>query len=387
MKIIFGVDAIFPPLTGVGRYAWELARRLRYHPEISGPRFFSHRRWVDDLDALVAPVGATNASMVRRLAVGLRPRLAQRKFFVRAYCLTMPLISRPKLKGFADYLYHSPNFLLPPVAGPAVITVHDLSIYRYGELHPPSRRLLFDLQFGKSLQQASHLITDSEAVRREVIEMFNWAPDRVTAIPLGVDPIFHPRAPADLSAALAAHGLSAGGYTLCVSTVEPRKKIDRLLQAYGALPENLRKQYPLVLAGGRGWLSSGIHDEIMRAEQAGWLKYLGFVDESTLPLLYAGARAFAYPSIYEGFGLPVLEAMASGVPVLTSDQSCLPEVGGAASLLIDPDDIDAFRDGLARLLSDETWRQPAINCGLARAAELSWEACVERTVAIYRQLA
>jgi alpha-1,3-rhamnosyl/mannosyltransferase len=134
-------------------------------------------------------------------------------------------------------------------------------------------------------------------------------------------------------------------------------------------------------------LSDSVHETIARARQAGWLKYLGFVDEATLPLLYAGARAFAYPSIYEGFGLPVLEAMASGVPVLTSDKSCLPEVGGTASLLIDPDDTTAFRDGLERLLDDETWRQPAIARGLARAGELTWEACVERTIAVYRQLA
>jgi glycosyltransferase involved in cell wall biosynthesis len=137
-----------------------------------------------------------------------------------------------------------------------------------------------------------------------------------------------------------AYGLSHGSYSLCVTTIEPRKRIDSLLAAYARLPEKLRVVYPLILVGGKGWRSEHLHQAIDAAANAGWLHYLGFVPEDDLPALYAGARLFVYPSSYEGFGLPVIEAMASGVPVVTSNRSCLPEIASGAAKLVDPDDVE-----------------------------------------------
>jgi alpha-1,3-rhamnosyl/mannosyltransferase len=185
---------------------------------------------------------------------------------------------------------------------------------------------------------------------------------------------------------LAKYGLRHGGYALCVSTLEPRKKIAHLLQAYQCLPQRLREQTPLILIGSRGWLSEQLQQEIERLAQQGWLRYLGFVPEADLPALYAGARTFIYPSSYEGFGLPVLEAMASGVPVVTSNRSSLPEVTKGAALLVDPDDIDALSRSIEAGLSDQPWRDGAIASGLAVAQGFTWDRCIEQTVHVYKNI-
>lgn len=134
---------------------------------------------------------------------------------------------------------------------------------------------------------------------------------------------------------MTALGLRAGEYSLFVGTVEPRKNVERLVQAYGMLPERMRSDWPLVIAGARGWNSDSIHACIEKAQAQGWARYISYVDQSWLPALYAGARLMAYPSLYEGFGLPIVEALASGTPVLTSRVSCMPEVAGGAAWLVD----------------------------------------------------
>lgn len=386
MKLVFAVDAIFPPLTGIGRYAYELANRLPQVPEIDDLRFLAMWRWAqarpqsgggDAAAALVAP-GWLGAARVR---------LATQPWAVEVYDVVSERWRGHMLKSARGAVYHSPNYFLAPHDGPSVATVHDLSITRYPQTHPVARRRYFELAFERSLRRADMLITDSEAVRQEVLTDYGLPPDKVRAIHLGVDPSFQPMTPAHTAPVLRAHGLTHGGYTLSVATLEPRKKLDRLIAAYAALPEGLRKSYPLVLIGSMGWLNSPLHQQIERARAQGWLRFLGYVPQADLPILYAGARAYAMTSIYEGFGLPVLEAMASGVPVLTSNVSCMPEVAGGAALLAHPDDIDALREQLARLLTDHPWRAEAMRRGLERARSMTWERCLAQTLEIYRAVA
>jgi alpha-1,3-rhamnosyl/mannosyltransferase len=382
MKVILAVDAIFPPLTGIGRYALELARRLPRHPGIDEVRYLGMLGW-----ARVRPTDRAgqleDALLADPAFATLRRHLARSIWATNVYDAVSEVWRRRLLRGVRDAVYHSPNYFLPDYDGPCVATVHDLSIYRFPETHPRARRRYFELAFERSLRRADALITDSEAVRQELIADFSLPPERVTAIHLGVDETFRPRPAEEVRPVLARYRLEPGSYTLSVATLEPRKKLDRLIAAYADLPAPLRARYPLVLVGAAGWLEGRIPAAIDRGRAAGWLRYLGYVPEADLPFVYAGARAMAMISIYEGFGLPVLEAMASGVPVLTSNCSCLPEVAGGAALLVDPDDLQAVALQLERLLTDDAWRARAIPSALRRCAGFTWHRCLERTVAVY----
>jgi alpha-1,3-rhamnosyl/mannosyltransferase len=239
----------------------------------------------------------------------------------------------------------------------------------------------------KAGDQADLLLTDSEYTRTELIEDFGLAGDRVVAVPLGVAPEYHPRSRGEAAAVLDKYDLPWQSFSLCVATVEPRKNIQGLLAAYRGLPAGLRAECPLVLVGGKGWNSDAIHAEINEAVGEGWLKYLGFVAESELPLVYAAAKAFLFPSWYEGYGLPVLQAMASGVPCLSSDRSSLPEVSLDAAWLVDPADGPAVLEGTHRVLTDEAWRRQAAAKGLVIARTKTWDECARRTFEVYRRVA
>ena len=236
------------------------------------------------------------------------------------------------------------------------------------------------------MERASHVITDTETIRQELIETFSVRPETVTAVALGVSDRFRPLSDEAGLEAVRAWDLKPHRYGLCISTLEPRKKILELLSAWRRLPEALRREFPLVLAGGSGWENEAIHNAIETGVAEGWLRHLGFVEEAMLPALYAGAALFVYPSSYEGFGLPPLEAMASGVPVIVSNRSCLPEVCGAAARYIDPDDEEDFASALRDSLEDAEWRSRAARMGLERASEFSWDRCVNETLAVYRKV-
>ncbi len=170
-----------------------------------------------------------------------------------------------------------------------------------------------------------------------------------------------------------------------MAAFEPRKKIAELILAWERLSRTVQNRFPLVLAGVAGWRNEALHDKIAAAEGEGWLKHLGYVNEEALPLLYSGARLFIYPSIYVGLGLPPLEAMASGAPVIVANRSCLPEVCGDAPRYVDPDDQDGFTNAIEDCLLDEQRQMEPFERGLMRAQLYSWDRCVEDTVRIYKK--
>ena len=263
MKLILAVDAIKPPLTGIGRYTWELARHYTQpNAALDEVRFFSAGRWVEDPASLLQPA----ATQLRRRK-GLLPRMpaSWRRWNMRR-----------QMRG---HVFHSPNYFLPETMDSGIVTVHDLSVFKYPETHPVERLRHFERSFASTLKRAAHLVTDSEAIRSEVVEYFGWPRDKVTAIKLGVPAEYHPRPHTELATALSEYGLAPDTYALCVSTLEPRKRVDRLISAYSALPSALRESYPLVLAGSKGWLSDTLQAQIARGQNEGWLHYLGFVPE------------------------------------------------------------------------------------------------------------
>ncbi len=379
MKVVLSVDPIKFPLTGIGRYTFELAQGLQ-------------RAGLQDLQFLRG-VGLTRQIPVPNQAQPMSTlpawkQLAQKnRWVVAAFRTINPWLKARALRGLEDHVFHGPNYYLPPFGGRSVVTMHDLSPYLWSQSHPPERVRYMQAEIELSLKRASALITDTEYTRQEVARFFSWPLDRIYVVPLASATEFSPRPPEEITPVIAEFGLAPGAYTLFTGTVEPRKNLDVLLDAYLKLPVTLRKAWPLVIAGYRGWGGNALHDRLRQAQDQGWLRYLGFVPQHTLPFLMAGARLFAYPSLYEGFGLPVLEAMACGVPVVCSNASTLPEVAGSAAAFHDPDNVDALVDLLAKGLTDEGWRTKASAAGLAQAAGFSWQRCTQETMNVYKAIA
>lgn len=373
LRVAVNAVPLRSPLTGIGQYIVRLMEAIEARGDVR-TRYFYASHW--GRKAVAAPVSGIDD--VKRAVKKVVPypymvsRAAQRLMFEGGVRL------------FRPQLYHEPNYVALPFDGPLVVTIHDLSFVRHPESHPKERLEHLARYLPQTLERATHVITDSETVRREAIAHFGLDPACVTAIHLGVAPSFAPRTPEQTRATLDRHGLAHGRYILSVGTLEPRKNLAAAIRAWAALPESTRAGLPLAIAGMKGWLSGPLEELITQLEARGVIRFLGFVAQDDLPALYAGALAFVYPSRYEGFGLPVVEAMASGVPVITSDASCLPEVAGDAALLVAPDDEQALGTALERLAHDATLRVDLIARGIARARHYTWARCAEETVAVYR---
>jgi alpha-1,3-rhamnosyl/mannosyltransferase len=391
MDVILGAESLLTPLTGVGNYTAALLRGLRVNPQIRSVRCFANQQWLDD------PLGEIQDGQRRPLGLAAQTTQMARRA-LRRLARVVPgagdmlrhqreRMDASLLDRSGASLYHEPNFALRPFDGPTIATIHDLSIYLHPEFHPPERVDYMTRHLPDTFARATKLVTVSETVRREVIERLGIASGRVIAIHNGVRPEYHPRNPAELQAVLAPHGLFPGTYLLAVGTLEPRKNFDGLLDAFLSLPESLRRRYPLTLAGGTGWRNDGLTARLDRLAASGEVRPLGYVPAAALPALYAGARGFAFPSFYEGFGLPVLEAAASGVPVLSSAGTAMAEVLGSQGLLVDPHNGAALTEGLRQLLDDETLHKAARRAAAAFSSRFTWDRCVERTVALYRSIA
>jgi glycosyltransferase involved in cell wall biosynthesis len=366
VRVALSVDALSPQLTGIGRYCWELAQRLPGARGVQSVEFY---------------VGSARIADPASLLVARRPRPR----WVRRLLAPVRRMQRRGVASSSADVVHAPNYRLPDWAERGVVTVHDLSVFKFPEMHPAERVALFERDFQRTLDRASQIITDCETIRNEVIELTGLPQSRVTAVPLGIGAEFRPLSEAERMPVLRKHGLPLTGYGLTVSSLEPRKRIERLLMAWSQLPARLRERYPLVIAGAKGWSNDALRSSIAQAHSEGWAIPLGFVSDADLPAVYAGAALFVYPSIYEGFGLPPLEAMASGVPTLVAAASCLPEVTKGAARLVEPEDVDRFAAEIAESLENEQWRSEAISRGIHVAGGYSWQNCVDQTVQVYEK--
>jgi len=394
VRVVLGADPFFQPATGIGNYTRHLVSNLLALQLVDELTMYANgavlrgERLASLIDASLRsnPQQHSHPSSanIGGLLSTLRGYLASQQWALRAYQSIMPLVDRAQLHPYRDAVFHSPNYLLPVFSGPTVVTIHDLSIQRYPQYHPAERVRFLDARISDAAATATHIITDSTCVRGEIVEYFGIDESRVTAIPLAAGEQFRPRAEDDCHALLQALKIRYKQFFFFAGTIEPRKNLLRICAAYRALREAGKTDWPIIFVGGAGWQSDAEHREIQSLVQRGWAQYLGFVDSATLPILYSAAGALVFPSIYEGFGLPALEAQQSGTRVITSRGSAMAEFSSQHDLLIDPLEVDSLIEGMASaagLESVEASRDPL--CDWSR---LSWQNTARLTADVYKKV-
>ena len=314
-----------------------------------------------------------------------RAPLSERVWTILWHRLRLP-IPVDLFTGPVD-VFHSPDYVLPPLRqGKTVVTIHDLSFLRYPEGAEPKLRRYLSSAVPRAVSRADLVLGDSENTRNDIIELLSVPPGKVEVLYPGVDEIF--RVVEDeriLSEVSSLYGLDFP-FILTVGTVEPRKNLILLLDAYAALRKASDVPHKLVIAGGKGWLYEGVFRRVEELSLDEDVIFLGFVADQNLPALYSLADVFVFPSLYEGFGLPPLEAMACGTPVITSRTSSLPEVVDEAGLMVPANDPDMLTETIGRVLNDPGLGEDLAKRGVSQARKFTWQATGEKLLAIYQRL-
>ncbi len=278
-------------------------------------------------------------------------------------------------------LLHSMAFVAPLLAPcPTVITVYDLSFYHFPERFPLLQRLYLSSQTRRSCRRATRIITISDSSRQDVHRFFGVPLQQIDVVVPGVDAVYRPLAKEDVAAFRAKQGLER--FVLHVGTLQPRKNIPLLLEAFAQLDDPALK---LVLVGGKGWLYDDIFRQVQALGLAERVIFTGYVPDDELPLWYNASELFVFPSLYEGFGMPVVEAMACGTPVVASNSSSIPEAVGEAGLLFEPNDVQALGKQMTAVLYNPTLQEQLIKKGLHHAQAFSWERAGRETAVVYRR--
>jgi glycosyltransferase involved in cell wall biosynthesis len=372
-----GIDytAAIHQSAGIGRYTRELVKALaKLTAEAHQPqyRLFVAGAGKDFAPALPGP----NFTWCPT-------RLTERWLARLWYRLRLPLWIEA-WTGSLD-LFHAPDFFLPPAkpGTPTIVTIHDLSFVREPSTTMPGMEAHLNKWVPNSVRRADHVIAVSEATRQDLIELYQTPPEKITTLYHGVTAEFKPvEEPDSLTTVRHKYGLGERPFILSVGTIQARKNYKRLVQAFAQID----KSFSLVIAGSKGWYYNDIFVEVARHGLEKRVHFPGFVAEADLSALYNAASLFVYPSLYEGFGLPVLEAMACGTPVITSNQSSLPEVVGEAGLRVDPYDVVALTTAMSQVLSDTTLQQQLAKAGQEQAKKFTWEGMATKLLKLYQIL-
>lgn len=265
------------------------------------------------------------------------------------------------------------NFVRGPVITKArtITIIYDLSFISHKKYANAKNAELLSKQVPISVKKSDIIVTISANSKNEIIKEYGASPDKIKVINPAIDQkIFYPRKKVEIASVKRKYKIE-GDYLLYTGTLEPRKNIIGILESYSLLPQNIRDRYGLILAGGKGWLDDGIHSKLKELHGLNIIT-TGYVDDEDLPALYSGATVFIYPSFYEGFGMPPLEAMACGAPVVTSNNSSLPEVVGDAGIMVDVDGTKDLTNAIRRVLLDKNLQQKMKKAGILRAKQFSW---------------
>ncbi len=377
MDILLDAIPLDGLMTGISRYVRNLYLELERLPGVTVHYYAGHSCTTEMPDQARPSPWMKATSLVWKLpdplAFGFRA----------ATWMSYELRVRRLIRRNSFNLYHETAFTPSAVRGvPQVLTMCDLSLQKFREMHPKERVWFSDFFLKRRLGYATHIITISDFIRSEICDELHLPGEKVTAIPMASDPLFFPRESQKARGMVEALGLPQD-YILFVGTREPRKNLSLLIKAAAACESDI----PIVLAGWEGW---GGDPWLEIAKEQGLQNRIfttGYVDEESLACLYSNALALVFPSLYEGFGLPVLEAMACGCPVICSDAASLPEVAGNAALLIDPYGFEDLAVAIDKVVCDSALRMDLIQKGFERAGQFSWERTAKQTLEVFRSVA
>lgn len=368
--LAYGLDR---PASGIGRYTIELVRALA--------------RFQDELAiTLLTPFSGSPAGLDR-----LYPSIRLRGRLLPSLMSAGPpqIAAIARREGLA--VVHDPfgvsPFPVPYRLGPfaRVVTIHDMIPFVHPETHARLTNLLFRYYIPRTLRFVDRILTVSHASKQDIMRFYRMSEERITVIPNGVACTFEPAAPTIIAGVLQRYAVPQP-YILTVGALQARKNLETLFAAYRIL-RSKGLPHRLVVTGRRAWKTAGIFTSLRKLGLEEDVILTGYVADEDLPALYSGAAAFAFPSLYEGFGLPPLEAMACGTPVVTSNRSSLPEVVGGAGLTVEPSDVRGFAVALERLLTDEALHETCRERGLARASRFTWDAAAAAHLDLYQSLA
>ena len=302
--------------------------------------------------------------------------------FIWMQCILPYLIYKEKLD-----IFHFTNYLAPLMCPcPYIITISDMTIFTVPDFHTFRRRILHQSLLSILAKRSKAITTISEYSKQDIIKILKVPPEKITVIYLAPHPIFKPIYNADELLRVRKKYLLPDKFILHVGTLEPRKNLVRLIQAFHELKMESETPHKLVLVGNKGWHFQPVFNTISKLNLSHEIIITEYVPLNDLPAIYSLADILAYPSLYEGFGLPVAEAMATGTPVVTSNTTSLPEVAGDAAVLIDPASIDSIKEGLKLLLNNENVRMSLMEKGLKRVKEFSWEKAAKETIYLYEKV-
>lgn len=382
MRVLFNGASTIRPKTGVGHTTINLHRALT----AVSP---TDRFWLYPGDGVRKLASQFLKPASRRTGSVSPPKPSSKPLFKRlvldsarfGYAAHFHTVAR-----FGQFdLYHEPNLVPFSTRLPTVVTIHDLSVILFPEWHPSDRVKRYEKAFARGVETAAHILVDSEAVRSEVIRVLGLDPSRVTTVHMGIDPAFRIRSKEEITAVRKRLGLPER-YLLYVGTVEPRKNLTTLLRAYCDLPAGLRESCPLILGGAWGWKSEPERELFESEARHRGVRYLGYVADEDLSSLYSGAVALLYPSFYEGFGLPPVEAMACGTAAIVSTADAIREVVGTQAIQIDPRDLPGWREAMRRAITVQEYLASYRREGLEYVARFGWDRAARTTLDVYRRV-
>lgn len=360
MKIVFNASCIQQPLTGIGHFAYQNLLELQklLNNEIVAFQFNNPDK--------PQPTLASKPSSLKKFLIKFPMVYSLKRF-----------LTNQKFKKFiakeACDIYLEPNFISYNTHISSIPVIYDLSFIRHPETHPKFRRKIFKKYLKKTIQSAKAIVTISAFSKAEIMDIFKVPDEKIHVAYCGASHEFKPRSASEVQATLAKYQLNYRQFILGIGTFEPRKNLIRTCEAYANLPASLRQTYPLVLCGASGWGDIQLSDKVKKLIENQEIHVLNYVSNQELYELTASARCACYASIYEGFGLPVLEAMQSATPVITSNVSSMPEVAGDAGILVNPYEISDIQHGLEQLLSNDKLCEELTEKGLVQAQKFSWE--------------